>query len=72
MRRRVPQARNRDVPASKKCPPQGRKGAAARRHITKEVVAPRSEASKLAKTAAGPALIDCVIYLDTMLQRQII
>ena len=33
---------------------------------------PPSEASKLAKTAAGPALIDCVIYLDTMLQRQII
>ena len=30
---------------------------------------PPSEASKLAKTAAGPALIDGVIYLDTMLQK---
>ena len=33
---------------------------------------PPSGASKLAKTAAGSALIDGVIYLDTMLQRQII
>ena len=33
---------------------------------------PPSEASKLAKTAAGAALIDGVVYLDTMLQRQII
>ena len=46
LRGRVPQARNRDVPASKKCPPRAEKfpkGAAARRLIAKEAVATQSQ-----------------------------
>ena len=46
MRGRVPLGRNRNVPASKKCPPRAEKfpkGAAARRLIAKEAVATQSQ-----------------------------
>ena len=52
LRRHVPLGRNRDVPASKKCPPRAEKfpkGAAARRLIAKEAVATQSVSKKKAQ-----------------------
>ena len=75
LRGRVPLGRNRNVPASKKCPPRAEKfpkGAAARRLNHSQ----GGRRYSVPESQAGPALIDGVIYfvvvVDTMLQRQII